>query len=66
LPDLAITPLVDWFMQDPIEALGVIAWACFGVWALFYLDCSGKAEFVSDDEGGATDRPIRSFRSETF
>lgn len=53
MPDLAITPfVVNWFMQDPLDALGIIAWGCFGVWALFYLDCSGDAELSFDGDGG--------------
>lgn len=60
LPDLVITLFavdwfaafgVSWFTRDPLDAMGVIAWGCFGTWALFYLDCSDMAEPASAGAG---------------
>ena len=49
--DLVITVAVNWSMQGALDALGVVAWAIFGVWALCHLDCSGHAGLASDGDG---------------
>lgn len=53
--DLVITLAVNWSIEGALDAVGTVAWAFFGVWALCYLDCSGNAGLASDTDGGRGD-----------
>lgn len=53
--DLVVRLAVNWSTEGVLDAIGTVAWAVFGVWALCYLDCSGHVGLVSDADGGRGD-----------
>ena len=54
LPDLGIPPfIINWFMQDPLKALVIIACVVGSFWSLCNPDsCDGDADGASDGDGG--------------
>ena len=54
LPDLGIPPfIINWFMQDPLKALVIIACVVSSFWYLCNPDgWDGDADGASDGDGG--------------
>jgi hypothetical protein len=56
LPDLGIPPfIVNWFMQDPLKALIIIACVVGSFWTLCNPDSFGDADGASDGGDGGGD-----------